>query len=95
MQRWINPDKGRYYLVDLVQDLLGDWTLILSWGALGSRGGQMRVMVVASKSAGLEQLETIAKRRRRCGYQLESQGRDLQESQKELTDLETAPQRLT
>lgn len=79
MQRWINPEKGRYYLVDLVEDLLGDWTLVLCWGALGSGRGQMRVMVVPSRSAGLEQMETIAKRRRQRGYQLESDGRSRQD----------------
>ncbi|NEV65018.1 WGR domain-containing protein [Thiorhodococcus minor] len=81
MQRWINPEKGRYYLVDLVQDLLGDWTLVLCWGALGSGRGQMRVTVVPSKSAGLDQMEIIAKRRRQRGYELASQCPSLQDAE--------------
>jgi hypothetical protein len=30
MNRWIHPEKGRYYQAELVQDLFGDWTLILA-----------------------------------------------------------------
>jgi hypothetical protein len=46
MDRWINPETARYYQVDLVQDLFGDWTLIQCWGGLGSRRGRMRVVYV-------------------------------------------------
>ena len=69
MNRWIHPDKGRYYQAELVQDLFGDWTLILVWGGLGPRRGQMRVVYVPSHAAGLERIEFIRKRRRQRGYQ--------------------------
>ncbi|EGV32699.1 hypothetical protein ThidrDRAFT_1184 [Thiorhodococcus drewsii AZ1] len=68
MQRWIHAEKDRYYLVDLVQDLLGDWTLVLCWGALGSRRGRLRVVGVASEAEGLAQVEDIARRRQKRGY---------------------------
>jgi predicted DNA-binding WGR domain protein len=68
MNRWIHPEKGRYYQAELVQDLFGDWTLILVWGGFGSRRGQVRVVYVASFAAGLERLESLAKRRRQRGY---------------------------
>ncbi|NEV60325.1 WGR domain-containing protein [Thiorhodococcus minor] len=71
MQRWIHAEKDRYYLVDLVQDLLGDWTLVLCWGALGSRRGRLRVVGVASEAEGLAQIEGIARRRRQRGYRRE------------------------
>ena len=69
MNRWIHPEKGRYYQAELVQDLFGDWTLILVWGGLNSRRGQMRVVYVPSHAAGLERIEFIRKRRRQRGYQ--------------------------
>lgn len=68
MQRWIHPEKDRYYLVDLAEDLLGDWTLVLCWGALGSRRGRLRIVGVASEAEGVAQLEGIARRRRQRGY---------------------------
>ena len=69
MNRWINPAKGRYYQVDLVQDLFGDWTVIQSWGAVGSKRGRVRIVYVPSYAAGLERLAAIGKRRQQRGYQ--------------------------
>jgi len=66
MQRWINPEKHRYDLIDLVQDLDGDWTLVLC--ALGSRRGRVRVVGVPSEAEGQAQVEDIARRRRQRGY---------------------------
>lgn len=71
MQRWIHSEKDRYYLADLVQDLFGDWVLVLCWGAIGSRRGQLRVIAVPSHDEGLVRLETIAKRRQQRGYRLQ------------------------
>ncbi len=67
-QRWINPEKARYYRVVLEQDLFGDWSLIACWGALHSRRGGIRVTALASLDAGVEALDEIAKRRRQRGY---------------------------
>ena len=69
MNRWINAEKRRYYQVDLVQDLFGDWTLILVWGGLESRRGRMRVVYAPSYAEGLERIASIAKRRQQRGYQ--------------------------
>ena len=70
--RWINPDKARYYQVELLQDLLGDWTLVQCWGGIGSHLGRLRIVHVASEQAGLKQIAVIAKRRRQHGYQAPS-----------------------
>ncbi|WP_338115990.1 WGR domain-containing protein [Thiocystis violacea] len=67
-RRWIHPQKARYYQVELLQDLLGDWTLVLSWGGLRSRQGGIRILAVAGEALGLEQREAIGKRRRQRGY---------------------------
>ncbi len=39
MRRWIHPEQLRYYQADLVQDLFGEWTLVCSWGGLGTTRG--------------------------------------------------------
>jgi len=48
MPRWIHPEKARYYQAELVKDLLGDWTVVLCWGGLGSRRGGRRIQYVES-----------------------------------------------
>ncbi len=68
MQRWVHPEKGRYYQADLVVDLLGDWSVITAWGGLDSHRGQVRRAWVASYADGAKRLREIAKRRRQRGY---------------------------
>jgi len=48
MPRWIHPEKARYYQAELVEDLLGDWTVVVCWGGLGSRRGGHRTQYVMS-----------------------------------------------
>lgn len=69
MQRWVNPETGRYYQADLVEDLFGGWSVVTAWGGLGSRLGQMRRAWVETREQAETQLEAIAKRRRARGYQ--------------------------
>jgi len=66
--RWINAEKGRYYHAHLDNDLFGGWTLVLAWGGLRNRRGNMQVNAVSSYEDGLQRLQTIDKRRRRRGY---------------------------
>lgn len=68
MWRWINPDTRRYYLATLQTDLLGDWTLVTSWGAINSARGRYRSTGVTSEADGLRQVEVLDKRRRRRVY---------------------------
>jgi hypothetical protein len=58
----------RMYTVALQQDLLGDWTVMQSWGGKSSQRGGGKVCHVASFEAGAELLERIAKRRQAHGY---------------------------
>jgi hypothetical protein len=67
--RWVHPEKARYYQADLVEDLLGDWSLITVWGGLDSHQGQVRRAWVASYEAGVKRLQEIGRRRRQDGYQ--------------------------
>jgi len=41
MWYWLNDEKQPYYQADLVQDLLGDWTVVRAWGGLNSHRGNM------------------------------------------------------
>ena len=66
--RWVHPEKQRYYQVELLQDLLGDWILVQCWGGIGSHLGRLRIVHFASEQAGLKQIAVIAKRRRQHGY---------------------------
>jgi hypothetical protein len=68
MYRWVNPEKGRYYHAHLDNDLFGGWTLVLAWGGLRNRRGNMRMNPVPSYEDGLQRLQTIDKRRRSRGY---------------------------
>lgn len=70
MRRWINREMGRYYQVELVEDLFGDWTLVQYWGTLGARQGGRRVVWVPSRAAGVKRIEAIGKQRDKRGYQL-------------------------
>lgn len=68
MPRWIQAEKARYYQADLVQDLFGEWTLVCSWGGLGTALGGLSSTGVPSLEDGFLRLETIGKLRHRHGY---------------------------
>ena len=67
-KRWVNAEKQRYYSVELVRDLFGDWTVIQSWGGVGSKRGRVRIVWVPSHDAGVERLAAIGQRREKRGY---------------------------
>lgn len=60
----------RYYTVVLQRDLLSDWVLTIAYGGRGNRLGTLMHRAVASKEAGLAELEAIAKTRNKHGYYL-------------------------
>ncbi len=68
-QLWFNLAKARYYEVQLDRDLLGDWALRKVWGGLGSRHGGTHNTGVVSYENGFEQIDAIARRRARRGYE--------------------------
>ncbi|KAA6184232.1 WGR domain-containing protein [Thiohalocapsa marina] len=74
MLRWVHVQKQRYYQADLMEDLLGGWSVITAWGGLGSRLGRMRTHWVETREAGEQRLREIAERRRRHGYQPRGEG---------------------
>ncbi len=66
--RWENDERGRYYLVHLHRDLLGDWCLTRVWGRKGSSLGQIRHDFIENEQVGREMIKKIAVRRRQHGY---------------------------
>lgn len=62
--------ETRIYTTLLDQDLLGDWTVMQSWGGKGNQRGGGKVTHVKDFEAGLRLLQAIAKRRIRHGYNL-------------------------
>ncbi|NCC40428.1 MAG: WGR domain-containing protein [Gammaproteobacteria bacterium] len=68
MLRWVHPEKGRYYQADLVEDLLGGWSVVTAWGATGSRHGRVRSTWVRTREDAEKRLGEIEKRRMQRGY---------------------------
>ena len=60
--------ETRIYTAILDRDLLGDWTVMQSWGGKSNQRGGGKVTHVESFEAGLKLLQAIAKRRGQHGY---------------------------
>jgi hypothetical protein len=74
MWRWVHTEKRRYYQVDLVPDLFGDWFLVWAWGSLDSGRGGQRSTCVASYAEGIRRIDAIGQRRQRRGYATDGSG---------------------
>lgn len=64
----------RLYNASLTVDLLGDWIVTQAWCGRDSNYGGGKTIVVETEERGLALLQTIVKRRRQHGYQLQEQG---------------------
>ena len=67
-QEWFNPRNGRHYLIELFEDLLGDWILVRRWTGL-RRPGNQKIALMTNHVDALRQLKSIENTRRRRGYQ--------------------------
>lgn len=71
--RWINrrwQSESRYYTVEILQDLFGEWSLRASWGGLGGRRGNIQVKHMPNYASAIAAMNQITKRRQVRGYQL-------------------------
>ena len=66
-QKWFNPENGRSYLVNVFQDLLGDWVMIRRWSG-ACRTGNQKMAVMPSYAEALHQLKCIEGKRLQRGY---------------------------
>ena len=64
---WYNPQNERYYLVDLYEDLLGDWIVLRLWRG-SARKGNHKIVPAKSYVDGLDQIKDVSARRLRHGY---------------------------
>ncbi|GIZ54068.1 hypothetical protein NCCP691_40820 [Noviherbaspirillum aridicola] len=60
----------RVYSVVLDQDLLGDWTVVQSWGGKDSRRGGGKITHVPNFEDAMRLLEAITRRRAQHGYKI-------------------------
>ena len=67
--RFLSPK--RIYRASLSVDLLGDWIVTRAWCGRDSHRGGGKTVVVESEEKGRVLLQTIAKRRRQYGYELQ------------------------
>jgi predicted DNA-binding WGR domain protein len=68
VMRWVHPQKRRYYEAFVLEDLLGDWEVVTSWGALDSKRGGGKVKIVDSREAAEAAIEKVGRRRQKRGY---------------------------
>ena len=64
------PDAAPVFVVELLQDLLGDWLVTHSWSGKPQVRGGGRVTVVSDQDAGFQLLQKIAKKKEKSGYRL-------------------------
>ena len=67
-RNWHRPTDGRYYRVQLQQDLFQSWILIKRWGKRHSRSDRSIEYPCESYEDGVCKIENIAKRRLQRGY---------------------------
>jgi hypothetical protein len=68
-QLWQRKTDGRFYEINLFQDLLGDWLICLAWGSKNVKPrGQM--LLFDSLQSALNKLPELEKRRKTHHYKL-------------------------
>lgn len=64
--RW--ETVSRWYEVDLMRDLLGDWVVIRRWGGKGSNRHGQKTELVVDEIQGIKAVEVIGQMRVKRGY---------------------------
>jgi len=67
---WIHPQKRRWYLLLLDQDLFGDWVLLRAWGSLDSRRCGEKKEILDDTGNAERLVKKICRTRQRRGYHL-------------------------
>ena len=63
-----NPDKQRYYLLLIEQDLFGTWCLKKAFGSLVNRRERVMIQTFASKKEAWQELTEVEYKKRQRGY---------------------------
>lgn len=69
-RRHEHPDKRRYYIVHLWQNLFNEWEVVRCWGDINQATGNKKVVPCDSYQDALECLSVIEKQRRQNKYEL-------------------------
>ena len=66
----VRPERNerRWYVVVCSPTLFGEWSVLLSWGRLGSNWRQQRVVWCATREEAEERMQIEVDRRLRRGY---------------------------
>ncbi len=67
-RKWQWESDTRYYIVQLKQDLFGQWCLFYSWGGRLNRHGHTKTRYLNSREEADTILQSIGKRREGRGY---------------------------
>ena len=67
-ERWENPHNGRYYVVYINQDLLGDWVVTRVWGSTNTTHGKIVHTPYLSYSAAIRVLKILKEKKLKRGY---------------------------
>ncbi len=62
-------NQQRFYRVEVVRDLLGDYVLIQSWGSLKNRLGRTKFEIIKNIEEGRDRISLIIKRRQQRQYE--------------------------
>lgn len=63
--------KGnRYYVVEITQDLFGNWTVIRKWGSIQTNYGNTMTLDAENYQHALQLLRDVEKRRKTRGYSI-------------------------
>jgi hypothetical protein len=77
-------ENRRYYRAIIQRDLLGEWTLVRSWGSLDSNRGQMRTELINTYDQCISIMGDIAKKRELTGDTIQSTHRSGDTSKTEM-----------
>ncbi len=68
IRHWVNPDRRRYYIAVVTDDLFGGWNLQRFWGGCDSRRGGQLSQHLDDPEAIEAEMRRIANRRRQRDY---------------------------
>ena len=71
-QLWKRKTDGRFYEINLIQDLFGDWLICLAWGSQNVKPKGQTLLFDSLQSA-LDKLPELEKRRKSHKYKLMEQ----------------------
>ena len=76
VEKWIRQEWGRqtrYYLIEIRQDIFGQWYCFRQWSCLTHKGGRSMTQNYDSYSDATDALDKLQVQRMKRGYQLSAE----------------------